>query len=284
MAEHSSIAWCDATFNPWIGCSEVSPACDHCYAREFMTKKPRWATAWSGDRFRTSAANWAAPLRWNLQAAATGIRRRVFCASLADVFDDQVDPQWRDDLWGLVDSTPSLDWLLLTKRPQNIVKMLPAEHCLFGEPWPNVWLGATVENQEEADQRIMHLLASPAKVHFLSCEPLLEKLDLSAIPLNPGYAPLYAPLTGNWWFTDTGMRATIGWVICGGESGRDMRPMQADWARSLRDQCSSAGVPFFMKQMNGKSQRSMEPIPDDLMIREFPSRPAAAPGKIGNET
>lgn len=257
MTQNSNMAWTDATFNPWIGCAEVSPACDHCYAREFMTRKSRWATAWSGDRFRTSTSNWAAPLRWNAQARDSGIRRRVFCASLADVFDDQVPDMWRRDLWNLIVQTPDLDWLLLTKRPQNIPRMLPDACGLFAAPWPwpHVWLGTTVENQEEADRRIPHLLAVPAAIKFLSCEPLLSPIRFSDVP---GFNRVSLSLR-NWW------------VICGGESGTGFREMNPDWARSLRDQCKTAGVPFFMKQMNGGSQRSMQLIPGDLMIREFPS-------------
>lgn len=168
------------SFNPWVGCQEVSPACDGCYARDFMTKKPRWATAWSGDRFRTSEANWRNPLTWNREAGRSGIRRKVFCASLADVFDNQILREWRDGLWELIERTPNLDWLLLTKRPQNIRKMLPApgDPRIWGDGWPNVWLGTTVENQVEADRRIPHLLAIPARVHFLSCEPLLSGVDI----------------------------------------------------------------------------------------------------------
>ena len=176
------------TFNPWIGCQEVSPACDNCYAREFMTRKTTWATAWSGDRFRTSEANWKKPLAWNRKAEKSGVRAKVFCASLADVFDNKTPPEWRDELWHLIADTPHLDWLLLTKRPQNIAKMLPpmALNLYYGAwPWPNVWLGTTVENQEEADRRIPCLLAVPAVKRFLSCEPLLGPVDLTRIP-EPG--------------------------------------------------------------------------------------------------
>lgn len=260
MAKDSSIAWTDATFNPWIGCKEVSSACDNCYAREFMTRKPRWATAWSGDRFRTSPSNWAQPLKWNAEAKTAGVRRKVFCASLADVFDNRVPAEWRADLFELIDATPHLDWLLLTKRPQNIGRLLSECNVLsninnFAALWPNIWLGTTVENQTEADRRIPHLLAIPATIKFLSCEPLLGQIRFSDVP---GFNRVSLSLR-NWW------------VIVGGESGKAFREMNPDWARSLRDQCKIAGVPFFMKQMNGKSQRSMQAIPDDLMIRSFPS-------------
>jgi protein gp37 len=193
----------------------------------------------------------------------------VFCASMADVFDNHrsILPDWRANLWSLIAATPHLDWLLLTKRPQNIAKMLPPT---WSDGWPNVWLGTTVENQTEADRRIPHLLATPARVRFLSCEPLLGPVDLTRVK-NPVCGEVCA-LTG---YLGTGMYGDYGpklaWVICGGESGPGARPMHPDWARSLRDQCQAAGVPFFMKQMSGPRKATMPPIPDDLMVREFPN-------------
>lgn len=265
MAEKTGIEWCDSTFNPVVGCTKVSAACDFCYA-ESWAKRTGHPELWNGSRRLTSNENWLKVSRWNEAAAKfrdeNGRRRRVFCASLADVFDNQWEETWRSALWFLIAQCPGLDFLLLTKRPQNIRKMLPPD---WGDGYPNVWLGTTVENQEEADRRIPHLLAVPATVHFLSCEPLLERLDLSAIPLRPGHAPLYAPLTGNWWHTDTGLKTTIDWVIAGGESGPNARLMQSDWVRSLRDQCATAGVPFFFKQMTKKAA-----IPSEFQIREFP--------------
>lgn len=246
------------SFNPWIGCTEVSPACDHCYARDFIIKKPRWATAWSGERFRTSVDYWKQPLKWNREAERSGIRRKVFCASLADVFDNQVDPRWRADLWGLIDETQNLDWLLLTKRPQNARKMIiEARRGLLRAavddrhvdwPWPNVWLGTTVENQEEADRRIWPLLQVPAKVHFLSCEPLLGPLDLTNVdPPDDGYG---GKAHGSDFLSphNRSLRPQVDWVIAGGESGPNARPSHPDWFRSLRDQCAAANVPFFFKQ------------------------------------
>lgn len=220
MGQYSPIEWCDHTFNPWVGCQEVSPACDHCYARTMMTRKPHWATAWSGDRFRTSRDYWRAPLAWDRAAEKIGLRHRVLCASLADVFDNQVDPQWRAELWHLIALCPWLDWLLLTKRPQNFSKFLPRGWGPKG--WPQVWLGVTVENQEEADRRVPILRSTPARRRFLSCEPLLEAVR--------------PQLTG------------IDWVIAGGETGPGARPLHPDWARSLRDQCRLADAAFFFKQ------------------------------------
>ncbi|MBL9047855.1 MAG: DUF5131 family protein, partial [Tabrizicola sp.] len=185
MGENSGIEWTHHTFNPWIGCTKVSPGCDHCYAEAWDARGLQGgATRWEphASRTRTSTANWQKPLAWNRKAAEEGRRYRVFCASLADVFDNHgsITSGWRGDLWHLIARTPHLDWLLLTKRPQNIAKMLPDGYGApaWGDGWPNVWLGTTVENQVEADRRIPHLLATPARVRFLSCEPLLGPVNL----------------------------------------------------------------------------------------------------------
>lgn len=237
MAENSKIEWTDHTFNPWVGCTKISPACDHCYA-EGWAKRTGGAALWRGERRRTTEANWRQPLKWNREAEASGIRRKVFCASLADVFDNQVPAEWRADLWRLIDETPGIDWLLLTKRPQNIVKMMPAVWIWPPSAMPrNIWLGTTVENQAEAERRIPELLTAPAAVRFLSCEPLLGPIDLPLAYLNPVHD--FANLFGG---------ARVDWVICGGESGPEARPTHPDWARSLRDQCAAESVPFFFKQ------------------------------------
>lgn len=254
MAANTAIEWATHTFNPWTGCTRVSPGCDNCYAAAQAKRNPSTFGSWEpgGARKRTSAAYWQQPLRWNREAERTGTRPRVFCASMADVFDNQVDPAWRQDLWELIHRTPHLDWLLLTKRPQNIASMLPMPGVSLDAamwPWPNVWLGTTVENQAEADRRIPHLLQVPARVRFLSCEPLLGPVDLTRIDPVIFDARINA-LTGVWhWGTGQRRReSAIHWVICGGESGPGARPMHPDWARSLRDQCAAAGVPFFFKQ------------------------------------
>jgi len=253
MAENTKIEWADHTFNPWVGCTKVSPACDHCYA-EGWARRTGHANLWAGERRRTSAGNWRQPLKWNRQAEREGRRFRVFCASLADVFDNQVPEEWRRDLFDLIVATTHLDWLLLTKRPQNILKMLPDWWCAGSHmgPPPNVWLGTTVENQAEADRRIPHLLAVPAAVHFLSCEPLLGPVDLKLAdgvhhhPDNDQSNPAVGAIV-HAAMTKLGA-PTIDWVIAGGESGANARPMHPDWARSLRDQCAAAGVPFHWKQ------------------------------------
>lgn len=246
------------TFNPWIGCTKVSPACDHCYAENLMDARMRVVQWGAGQpRKRTSARNWNDPLRWNAEAERLGVRYRVFCASLADVFDNEVPGSWRIDLLDLINRTPRLDWLLLTKRIGNAHGMLnTATRNLTGaaptwwsaEAWPNVWLGATICNQAEADRDIPKLLATPARVRFLSIEPLLGPLDLRF--------HIFSEPTGNF-RTHAGKRQMelrkpadggLHWVIVGGESGPQARPMHPQWARNLRDQCADAGVPFLFKQ------------------------------------
>jgi len=228
MAANSKIEWCDHSFNPWLGCTKVSPACDHCYA-ESWAKRTGAGHLWQGERRRTSASNWQLPVKWNRQAEAEGRRFRVFCASLADVFDNQVPGRWRDDLWHRIEQTPNLDWLLLTKRPQNIAKMLPDPRTgtrPWDDGWPNVWLGTTAEDARHYRQRWQHLAAVPAALRFLSYEPALD--DLGDLDLGRTGAP--------------------NWIIAGGESGPGARPMHPVWVRSVRYQCRIAGVPFFFKQ------------------------------------
>lgn len=269
MTENSNIEWTTHTFNPWIGCQKVGPGCDHCYAetwdsRGLQQRESRWGP--HAARTRTSAGNWSKPLAWNRAADGAAERPRVFCASLADVFDNHpsVDPQWRQDLWALIKATPNLDWMLLTKRPGNIAKMLPDD---WGTGYSNVWLGCTVVNQEEADRDIPKLLDVPAAVHFLSMEPLLGPVDLLHLRrYNPKGEPWINALRGlvtrgqylarspNECSFATSTRCippelpAIDLVIVGGESGKKARPMHPDWARSLRDQCVAAGTAFFFKQ------------------------------------
>jgi protein gp37 len=232
VSENTKIEWAHHTFNPWEGCTKVGPGCDHCYA-ETRNKRfhgGNWGVG--APRRRTSEANWKLPLKWNREAAKNKTRYRVFCASLADVFDNEVDQLWREDLWTLIEATPNLDWLLLTKRIGNVPDMVPS-YWLNGE-WPShAWLGATVVNQLEADRDIPKLIRIPAKIRFLSIEPMLGPIDLNSVPI-----PADDGIAG--W--------TVDWVICGGESGTGARPMHPQWARSLRDQCVSAGVKFHFKQ------------------------------------
>lgn len=237
MGANTKIEWCDFTFNPWIGCTKVSPACDNCYAEALMDHRHH-RVQWGGERSRTSATNWKLPLRWNESAKRDGIRQKVFCASLADVFDNQVPDVWRSHLWALIAECTNLDWLLLTKRPQNIAKMLPSITCealVAGRPWPwpHVWLGATAEDQERYDQRAPHLVAVDCAKRFISYEPALAPIDFLS-GASPG--------------DDEPWAAKLDVIICGGESGPHARPMHPSWARSARDQCQTAGIYFFFKQ------------------------------------
>jgi protein gp37 len=228
MAENSKIEWTTHTFNPWVGCTKVSGACDNCYAESWA--KRSGSVEWGAHGDRRLTKTWRNPVKWNKAADGAPERPRVFCASLADIFDNHksIKPDWRADLWVLITDTPHLDWLLLTKRPQNIKRFIPSSWETHGCP-NNVWLGATVENQEEFDRRVPHLIQIPARVHFLSMEPLLGPVDM-------------------------GDMAGIDWVITGGESGAHYRPANPAWFQSLRDQCKRSGVPFLFKQWEGKSQ------------------------------
>jgi protein gp37 len=222
MGEHSKIEWTDHTFNPWIGCQKVSSACDNCYAEAWAKRAGRDFSIPQ----RTIAANWREPLKWNRRVAESGTRQRVFCASLADVFDNRAPNEWRADLWTLIRSTPHLDWLIVTKRIGNAARMLPED---WGNGYPNVWLLATVSRQAEADRDIPKLLQVPAVVHGLSMEPLLGPVNI-----------------GRW--LQPYKDQILDWVVVGGESGPKARPSHPDWFRSLRDQCQAAGVPFVFKQ------------------------------------
>lgn len=250
MGEITAISWCDHTFNPWIGCTKVSPACDGCYAEALMDKRygrVEWGAPGKGNgtRVRTSAGNWHQPIRWNKKAAAEGKRPFVFCSSLADVFDNQVPTAWRTDLFELIRSTPHLVWLLLTKRPQNIVRMYGAA---FDMSWPrNAAIGTTVEDQKRADVNVPALLDAKAELKpafaFLSCEPLLGPIDLDAVIPNP---MIWNPIHG--------IAHNLDWIITGGETdqgGHKARASHPDWYRSLRDQCAAAGVAYHHKQ-NGE--------------------------------
>jgi protein gp37 len=252
MSENTKIEWAHHTFNPWEGCTKIGPGCDHCYA-ETRNKRFHGGNWGPGaPRRRTSEANWKLPLKWNREAAKTGVRFRVFCASLADVFDNEVDQLWREDLWTLIEATPNLDWLLLTKRIGNVPDMVPS-YWMNGE-WPShAWLGATVVNQFEVDRDVHKLLCIGAEVRFISVEPMLGAIDLGEYLYRGDHEladidPMAAALLNSMDDGRTWIRPRIDWVICGGESGTRARPMHPEWAKSLRDQCVEAGVKFHFKQ------------------------------------
>lgn len=249
MSENSKIEWTDHTFNSWVGCTKVSPACDNCYA-ESWAKRAGTPELWTGERRRTTVANWKLPKKWNdnhnQYFIEHGRRQRVFCASLADIFDNQVPEEWRTDFWQLVRDTPNLDWLILTKRPQNIENMIPD---FWNDISNHIWLGCTVENQRESDNRIRFLLRTSAAIHFLSMEPLFSNVDLSSV--------------GTFLWSGKTFIHRIGWIITGGESGPNARPSHPDWFRSIRDQCQEAGVPFHFKQWGEWAPfNSITPMPD----------------------
>jgi protein gp37 len=230
MADNTKIEWATHTWSPWTGCTKLAhargSACDHCYAAAWAKRAGR-PELWEGERRRTSADYWQKPIKWNRLASVRGARPRIF-PSLCDPFDNQVPTRWRDDMWHRIDQTPHLDWLLLTKRPQNIAKMLPDPKTgikSWGAGWPNVWLGTTAEDQERYDQRWPHLARIPARIRFISYEPALGPLtDLWAGSVRPD------------------------WLIAGGESGGAARPAHPDWFRHIRDYCATVGTAFLFKQ------------------------------------
>jgi protein gp37 len=260
VAEITKIAWTDSTFNPWMGCQKVSDGCLKCYAeadRDHRFHQVEWGP--HGERKRTTPGYWRMPRKWNADAARFerehGRRHRVFCASLADVFDNKVPASWRADLFEVIRDTPQLDWFLLSKRPQNMRKMLPPD---WGTGYPNVWLGATTESAKYYQQRWPILASIPAAIRFVSYEPAVGPLG----PLDLGHV-------------------LPNWVICGGESGHDARSMQLVWVRQARDECRRYGVSFFMKQFGsnsgipGVTGKGDDPQQwaKEFRIREYPQLP-----------
>lgn len=283
MSETTSIEWCDATFNPWWGCQKVSPACDHCYAerdaKRYQPGKVLWGVG--AERRTFGEKHWNEPLRWaRTMPAKLGRRPRVFCASMGDWLDLDAPLDQFVRLLDTIRRTPELDWLLLSKRIGNWRKRVAAawdeamqptlvntdllvwiERWLGGHAPANVWLGATVVNQEEADRDVPKLLAVPARVRFLSIEPMLAPVRIPP--------ELLMPIEGT---SQHGQRF-IDWIICGGESGPHARPMHPDWARGLRDQCAAAGVPFLFKQW-GEWREPVEGEPYSTAMGRAQERPA----------
>ncbi len=221
MAQNSKIEWTDHTFNPWWGCTKVSEACKHCYAEAWAKRVGQNVWGPKNNRRFFGEKHWNEPLKWNAKLEGQNKRERVFCASMADVFEDnrQLD-KYREKLWQLIEDTPNLDWLLLTKRPDKVLGLEP-----WGNRWPsNVWLGTTVENQQRADENLPFLLATHARVKFISAEPLLGPIDLKQTI------------------------ESLDWVISGGESGPNARPASPSWFRDLMLQCMQSEVPFHFKQ------------------------------------
>jgi protein gp37 len=248
MGANSKIEWCHHTFNPWWGCQRVSPGCEHCYAEAFAKRTGHGVWGPTADRRFFGDKHWAEPLKWNRDAEAAGEHRRVFCASMADVFEDRRDlDAQRARLWLLIAETPCLDWLLLTKRPQNVDHLLP-------EPRPrNIWLGVTAEDQQRADERIPYLLrATWAAVRFVSYEPAIEAVNFDTFK-------------------------GIDWLIVGGESGPGARRFDPEWALRTIQQCERLGAAPFVKQLGSHMRLrdakggNWNEWPLDLRVREFPT-------------
>jgi protein gp37 len=236
----SKIQWTDHSFNPWWGCVEVSPGCDHCYAKTFAKRVGEDSWGESGRRF-FGEKHWAEPLKW------TG---RVFCASMADVFEmnHSLDAE-RERLFDLIEATPQLTWQILTKRPENIARLIRQSWVDVASGPANIWLGTSVEDQTRGNLRVRRLVDAPIlATRFLSVEPLLESVDLN--------------LGG------------IEWVIIGCESGPGARPFELGWARDIVALCRSEGIACFVKQLPGQRRGSvlhdLEDFPADLRIREYP--------------
>lgn len=261
MAETTKISWCDATFNPWIGCTKIGPGCDHCYAERDMDHRRHYVQWGSGKpRRRTSDNNWKKPYEWNAKPAKLikdewpGRKPRVFSASLADIFDNEVPEDWQTDFWNVVEDCSALEWLIVTKRIGNVGKMSPPTWSRTN--FSHVILLITVVNQEEADRDIPKLIAIKESYPWLriglSIEPMLGPIDLAGLCTGWHFidclrgvryhdAPIDVP-------SATQQCPSIDWVICGGESGFDARPMNPAWVRTIRRQCADANVPFQFKQ------------------------------------
>ncbi len=242
MGFNSKIEWTTHTFNPWWGCTKVSDGCKFCYA-ELLSHRYGHEVWGPGKQRRLLSDNhWQGPVKWNAEAERTGVRYRVFCASMADVFEEEAPTGQLDRLWQLIRQTPNLDWQLLTKRPHRIAGNLPED---WGQGYENVWLGTSVED-ERVINRIAHLVEVPAVVHFLSLEPLIGPLP--DLPLN-----------------------SIDWVIVGGESGLGARSMEEEWVLDIHRQCRAVGVPFFFKQWGGVNKTKAGRMLQGRFFDELPN-------------
>src|SRR3990167_6659641 len=268
MSEKTTISWTKHSWNPWRGCKKISPGCAHCY---MFTEQRRYG---NDPAVVMRTKTWGDPLKWQKKAAAAGVFENVFTCSWSDWFIEQAD-EWREEAWQIVKRTPNLIYQILTKRPENIASRLPKD---WGSGYQNVWLGVSVEDQKHADKRITKLLKIPAVVRFLSCEPLLGPVDLRSIQiedamidsLTPTCCPFNRGKSQDDQCAGPGCNGvSISWVIAGGESGHGFREMKLEWARSLRDQCRAAGVPFFFKQSSAIRSETGTEL-DGETIHEYP--------------
>ncbi|MBF0134082.1 MAG: phage Gp37/Gp68 family protein [Magnetococcales bacterium] len=252
MGKDSKIDWTHHTFNPWWGCAKVSAGCANCYAEVWAARVGMKCWGVNGQRRFFGDSHWHQPMLWNRRAAHLKERQKVFCSSMADVFEARKDlDPWREKLWGLIAATPWLDWLLVTKRHSHVLEMAP-----WKTEWPsNVWLGMTAEDQECAARRLPLLLKIPAKVRFISCEPLVGPLDVR-------------PWVGS---------GGVDWIIVGGESGARARRMQSEWVEQIQSQCQKANTAFFFKQWGvfgadglRRSKKKNGNLFQDRLWQEFP--------------
>jgi len=249
MGKDSKIAWTDHTWNPWVGCNKVSAGCENCY----MFRDQKMFGNDPTEIRRTKKKTFQSPFRWKEPS-------RIFVCSWSDFFHPAIPEGWVHDALDVIFGNQHHTFLFLTKRPENIRNVISDEEWY---QYPNIWLGVTAENQEMADKRIPLLLDVPAKIKFISAEPLLGKINLWGNE---------SGLVGSrdWNGKQTFIEG-LDWVIAGGESGHNCREMKYEWAEFLKNQCKNANVPFFMKQMTGNTKEKRENIPEDLMIREFPN-------------
>jgi protein gp37 len=264
VSENSKISWTDHTFNPWWGCTEVSPGCDHCYARDLAKRYGHAVWGKGVERRVFGEKHWREPLTWNRKAAQSGVRARVFCASMADIFDVDAPPGELDKLWQVVRDTPWLDWLLLTKRPNQA--KLPND---WGDGYPNVWLGTSVESDAYL-WRARELLRVPAAVHFVSYEPALERVAFG--PYLRRHGPDCACL-GCFNISNGTVPpvASLDWIIVGGESGPNHRPFDEGWALDVAQEAQKAGVAVWMKQAGGRhSETPFTQFPELNDLRQLP--------------
>jgi protein gp37 len=278
VSEKTGISWTDHTFNPWWGCMKVSAGCANCYAETWskFTGFDIWGPAATTPRRFFDDRHWREPLKWNATAEAEGRRHRVFCASMADVFEDhpEVGPH-RMRLFELVEATPYLDWQLLTKRPENVGGMIP-EHWLTAPPL-NWWQGTSVENNDVANPRLFQLAATAAMTKFVSFEPLLGRVDAM-----PYLTTFCSRDEGQCDWLNHRRRCegcaippenmAFQWAILGGESGPGYRPMELEWLTDLVEQCQAAGVAVFVKQDSSPKPGRQGRIPDEIFgLEQFPT-------------
>lgn len=259
MAGETSIAWTDATFNPWIGCTKVSPGCDNCYAeaQDHRWGHDRWGKG--KERTTTSESYWKQPLKWDHDAYEAGKIAKVFCGSLCDVMDEEAPVGQRERLWALVDQTPNLLWQLLTKRPHHYRKMLP----VTGFRHDNVILGTTTESQAHYNARIDELVLSAECLTFAN--KLRSGFERKRVKTFVSYEPAIGPLS---------FRSNYkpDWLIFGGETGDGRRQMETKWAEDIKAECEEFDVAFFMKQMSAfRPATAANLIPAHLLVRQFPA-------------